>query len=94
MNAYQLVEAGNQCRTENKPLEALALYSQAFTLDPDNFSAWNNYGNVLRECGRPDRAMPFLETALKIIPDQPTANFNLAVAYLLAGDYTRGWPQY
>jgi hypothetical protein len=94
MNVEQLVEAGNQCRTENRPLEALALYSQAFTLDPDSFSAWNNYGNVLRECGRPDRAIPFLETALKIIPNQSTANFNLAVAYLLAGDYARGWPQY
>ena len=94
MNAEQLVDAGNKLREENKPLEALAHYSQAFTQDPDNFSAWNNYGNVLRECGRPDRAIPFLETALKIIPGQSTADFNLAVAYLLSGDYERGWPQY
>jgi len=94
MNVEELIEAGNQARSDNKPLEALALYSQAFTLDPDNFSAWNNYGNVLRECARPDRAIPFLETALKIIPGQPTAEFNLAVSYLLMGDYTRGWPQY
>ena len=94
MNAEQLVEAGNQCRSENNPGQALLYYAQAYTKDPDNFSAWNNYGNVLRECGRPDRAIPFLETALKIIPDQPTANFNLAVAYLLSGDYARGWPQY
>jgi hypothetical protein len=94
MNAEQLVEAGNQCRSENNPGQALLYYAQAYTKDPDNFSAWNNYGNVLRECGRPDRAIPFLETALKIIPDQPTANFNLAVAYLLTGDYARGWPQY
>ena len=94
MNAEQLVETGNQCRTENNPGQALLHYAQAFTQDPDNFSAWNNYGNVLRECGRPDRAIPFLETALKIIPEQATANFNLAVAYLLSGDYARGWPQY
>ena len=94
MNVEQLVDAGNQCRSENKPLEALALYSQAFIMDPDNFSAWNNYGNVLRECGRPDRAVAFLQNALAIAPDQPTANFNLAVAYLLMGDYERGWPQY
>ena len=94
MNAEQLVESGNQCRTENNPGQALLNYAQAFTMDPDNFSAWNNYGNVLRECGRPDRAIPFLETAIKIWPDQPTANFNLAVAYLLMGDYQRGWPQY
>ena len=94
MNVEQLVEVGNQLRSDRKPVEALALYAQAFTQDPDNFSAWNNYGNVLRECGRPDRAIPFLETAIKIWPDQPTANFNLAVAYLLMGDYARGWPQY
>jgi hypothetical protein len=29
-----------------------------------------------------------------LAPDHPTAQFNLAVAYLLAGDYVRGWPQY
>lgn len=94
MNVEQLVNAGNKLREENQPLQALVHYAQAFTADPDSFSAWNNYGNVLRECGRPDRAIPFLETALKIIPDQSTANFNLAVAYLLAGDYARGWLQY
>lgn len=94
MNAEHLVEAGNQARAEHNPGQALLLYAQAFTQEPDNFSAWNNYGNVLRECGRPDRAIPFLETALKIWPDQPTANFNLAVAYLLMGDYKQGWAQY
>lgn len=94
MNAEQLVDAGNRLREENNPLQALAHYAHAFTLDPDNFSAWNNYGNVIRECGRPDRAIPFLETALKIIPGHSTAEFNLAVAYLLMGDYERGWPQY
>jgi len=94
MNVEQLIEAGNQCREENKPIEALNYYAQAFTLDPDSFSAWNNYGNVLRECGRPDRAIGFLQNALAIAPNQPTANFNLAVAYLLMGDYDRGWKQY
>lgn len=94
MNTEQLIEQGNQCRETNQPVQALLLYAQAFTQDPDSFSAWNNYGNVLRELGRPDRAVPFLETAIKIIPDQSTANFNLAVAYLLMGDYQRGWAQY
>jgi hypothetical protein len=94
MNAEQLVDAGNQAREESRPLDALRLYAEAFILDPDNFSAWNNYGNVLRECGRPDRAIPFLENALKIWPSQSTANFNLAVALLMMGDYSKGWKQY
>ena len=94
MNVEKIIENGNSLRSENKPLDALANYSHAFTLDPDSFSAWNNYGNVLRECGRPDRAIAFLQNALAIAPDQPTANFNLAVCYLLLGDYQRGWAQY
>jgi len=94
MTTEQLIEQGNKCREDNLPAQALAYYAQAFTQDPDSFSAHNNYGNVLRELGRPDRAIPYLETALKIIPTQATANFNLAVAYLLQGDYARGWPQY
>lgn len=94
MNAEQLVEYGNQQRSKNNPAEALRYYAEAFLQDPDSFSAWNNYGNVLRECGRPDRAIGFLQNALAIAPDQPTANFNLAVCYLLLGDYERGWKQY
>jgi len=31
---------------------------------------------------------------MQLAPTHPTAQFNLAVAYLLAGDYARGWPQY
>ena len=40
MNAEQLVEAGNQARSSNNPGQALLYYAQAFTQDPDNFSAW------------------------------------------------------
>ena len=94
MNTEELIDRGNQLREENQPLQALAHYAQAFIQDPDSFSAWNNYGNVLRECGRPDRAVGFLQNALAVAPDQPTANFNLAVAYLLMGDYERGFAQY
>lgn len=94
MNTEELIESGNQAREQNNPLQALLFYAQAFTQDPDSFSAWNNYGNVLRECGRPDRAIAFLQNAVAIAPTQPTANFNLAVSYLLMGDYERGFKQY
>jgi tetratricopeptide (TPR) repeat protein len=62
--------------------------------DRNSASAFNNYGNVLRECGDPVGAVPFLQRSIQLAPDHPTAQFNLAVAYLLAGDYARGWPQY
>lgn len=94
MTANDLIEQGNALREQTRPWEALQCYGQAFLADPDHFSAWNNYGNVLRELGQPRRAIPFLEHARAIDPHNTVAPFNLAVAHLLAGDYGRGWPAY
>jgi len=94
MNADQLVHTGNDFRNSTQPDKALACYAQAFVLDPTNIHAWNNYGNTLRELGEPKRAIPFLQHAIALDPTDVTANFNLAVAYLLAGDLDKGFDQY
>jgi hypothetical protein len=44
--------------------------------------------------GYPERAIPFLHAAHNIDPTNVTAEFNLAVAYLLKGDFERGWQYY
>ena len=94
MNPNELIERGNQLRAEHRPLEALKCYAQVFVDYPDASSAWNNYGNVLRECGQPRRSIPFLEHAILLDPNNITSKFNLAVAFLGIGDYHRGWPAY
>jgi hypothetical protein len=94
MNSSELIEQGNQLRADRQPVAALKCYAQAFVEDPDSASAFNNYGNVLREIGQPQRAIPFLQHALVLQPNNPTAQFNLAVSYLIQGDYARGWPAY
>jgi hypothetical protein len=94
MNTEQLIDQGNQAREQNDPELALRCYAQALTQDRNSASAFNNYGNVLRESGDPAGGIPFLQRSIQLAPDHPTAQFNLAVAYLLAGDYARGWPQY
>jgi len=94
MDAHQLVARGNGFRESRQPESALACYIQAIAVDHANAHAWNNYGNVIREMGYPDRAIPFLEQAQILDPASVTTKFNLAVSYLLAGDYERGWPAY
>ena len=94
MNTDQLIEQGNQARAQNNPEAALQHYAQAFVQDRNSASAFNNYGNVLRELGDPEGAIPFLQRSIQLAPEGVTPNFNLSVAYLLAGDYARGWPQY
>lgn len=94
MTADELVALGNHHREQDQPEQALACYAQAFVIDRHNSHAFNNYGNVLRECGDPQGAVPFLQRSISLHPDNATAQFNLAVAWLLAGDYTQGWKQY
>jgi len=90
----QLIEEGNRLRGENRPDQALKCYMLAMCHDPDSSAAFNNYGNVLRECGFPKRGIPFLQYAIEADPTSITAQFNLAVSYLITGDYARGWPAY
>lgn len=94
MNVNELIALGNTHREQNNPEQALACYVQAIALDRNSAVAFNNYGNVLRECAEPDAAVPFLQRAIQLDPGNVTAQFNLAVAWLLAGDYKNGWPQY
>jgi hypothetical protein len=94
METEQLIALGNQAREANDPEQALTHYSQALVQDRRSASAFNNYGNVLREVGDPVGAIPFLQRAISLEPTSATAQFNLSVAYLLSGDYIRGWPQY
>ena len=94
MENIDLIEQGNQARAAYNYDQALKCYAQVLVEDPNNFAAFNNYGNVLREMGYPERAIPFLEYSRTLDPTNVTAEFNLAVAHLLKGDYEKGWPLY
>ena len=94
MDTEQLIALGNQAREDNNPEQALVYYVQAMAQDRNSASAFNNYGNVLRECGDPVGAIPFLQRSIQLAPNHPTAQFNLAVAMLLSGNYAQGWQQY
>ena len=94
MTPNELIDYGNQLRAENKPEEALAFYAQAFVMDRNYAPAWNNYGNVLRELGDPVGSIPFLQRAVTLEPRYIHAKFNLAISYLLMGDYAQGFDAY
>ena len=94
MDTEFLINQGNQARSDRRYDDALKCYLLAAAQDPGSAAAFNNYGNVLRELARPDQSRPWLEHALRLQPDFVTAEFNLAVAALLEGDYARGWPLY
>jgi hypothetical protein len=94
MDSNQLIAQGTAYREATEPEQALACYGQAFIVDPDSAAAFNNYGNTLRELGRPDRAIPFLQHATLLDPGMVTARFNLAVCHLLLGNLPNGFQYY
>jgi len=94
MDSNQLIAQGTAYREATEPEQALACYGQAFVVDPDSAAAFNNYGNTLRELGRPDRAIPFLQHATLLDPGMVTARFNLAVCHLLLGNLPDGFQYY
>jgi tetratricopeptide (TPR) repeat protein len=94
MDTELLIAQGNTHRADRQYNEALKCYALAFAQDHDSAAAFNNYGNVMREIGHPERAMPFLQHAALLDPTNVTARFNQAVSLLLMGNYSQGWPAY
>lgn len=89
-----LVCRGNCKRALDQYYPALADYGQAFIEDPENSSAYCNYGNTLREMGKPELAIPFLQVAQKLDPSNVTSFFNESVSHLLSGNLLPGWDLY
>ena len=74
--------------------EAERSYRETLKLKPGNPDACNNLGNVLRGLGRPREALEMFEKALAINPEHPPARCNRSLAWLLLGDFARGWPEF
>ncbi len=70
------------------------LAEHACTLDPTYPEAWNLLANGEMEAGRYDEAIALYEKARAFDPYNSNANWNLALLWLLKGDFARGWPQF
>ncbi len=70
------------------------LAEHACTLDPTYPEAWNLLANGEMEAGRYDSAIALYEKARAFDPYNSNANWNLALLWLLKGDFARGWPQF
>lgn len=74
--------------------EAEALYRRAITLDPRLVEAYTSLACLLTSLGRLPEAIAACDTALAIDPHCVQAHWNQGIAWLLAGDYEKGWEKY
>jgi len=66
--------------------EALSLAISAFKKDPGNAGVMDTLGFALLKNNRLDDSKKVLEKAVKLLPDNPTVSFHLALAYKESGD--------
>ena len=74
--------------------EAVACYDKALCMRADDAELHTRRAIALQDLGRLAEAFASYDRALEICPGFPLAKFHRAVAYLLAGDYARGWIDY
>ena len=77
-----LVGEGARLLAAKRPGEAAEILSKAWELDPQNAAAAINLGGAYILQGKHERAIPALEAAAYLEPDNPMVWMNLAAAYL------------
>lgn len=65
------------------------LYTHGVAVNPENFVAQNNLGNVLLRMGRFDEAASRYSRAIAVSPGFPEGTYNLGVVYLKKNDIDR-----
>ena len=68
--------------------------AQAAALDPSYPESYNLLANCEMEAGRYSDALALYERAISLDPDNRNANWNLALIWLLRGEFDRGWRQF
>ena len=83
--AADLVNRGTKLLERGKTEEAIALYSEALKLAPDDEDVHYNLGLAKSKQGRPDEARQHYEEALRIFPNYPEAHNNLGNVLMAQG---------
>jgi len=94
----ELVEAlanlGDAYAKLGRPEEALPLYQKALAMKPHAAELHNKLGFGYQRVGCRQKAMACYEEALRRKPELAEAHLNRAIAWLLEGDFERGWAEY
>jgi tetratricopeptide (TPR) repeat protein len=93
-NVDAVFSLANALNTAHHTQEALVYYFQCLTKRPENTSIMYNIAYTLKKLGRLAEAMPFYSAVLEKEPNHASAHFSRGLAYLVTGDWERGWSDY
>lgn len=89
-NSYARL-ASSYVSYQNRYEEAMELLHKALAIDPKHPLTLNNLGAVMYDHGETKSSLQYFKDALALRPNYLTAQHNLALGQLLAGDLKEGW---
>ena len=87
-------EYANILNTSGHNEKAIEHYFDLLKSRPNDSNILYNTAYTLKKLGRLAEAMPHYQKALTYNPNHAEAHFSLGLAYLISGDFKRGWPEY
>jgi len=87
-------ELANTYNTVNELDKALALYYELDTKAPHNPSILYNIAFTLKKLGLVAESLPYYNKTLELNPNHFDARFSRGLAYLVLGDFEKGWEGY
>ena len=87
-------ELANIYNTINKLEKALAIYEQLNKEMPNNPSINYNIAFTLKKLDRIEESLVYYDKALELNPQHSDAIFSRGLAYLMLGDFEKGWEGY
>ncbi|WP_034293727.1 tetratricopeptide repeat protein [Herbaspirillum sp. RV1423] len=89
-NSYTKL-ASSYFSNEDRYEDAMALFHKALEVDPKHPLTLNNVGATMYDYGETKASLQYFRDALALKPNYLTAQHNLALGQLLAGDLKEGW---
>ncbi len=79
---------------EGNDEEAIEHFRKALEIRPQYADAYSNLGNIALCACQIEEALDYFQKALSIQPNLVDAHWDRAIAWLLSGNYPKGWEEY
>jgi len=87
----QTIKKANALIKDGNLENALGIYKEIIAKAPHFYRVWHNFAHILMMQGNIEESIKSFETAISLNGESEVSKFQLAKAYLAAGEFKKGW---